>query len=267
MTSTTRTAETLYIAPASDPTNIWAAGDAKLNTFTDGNAAVDAAVNLDETCPLDGDDEWVVCYRPSLGGRVFTGGDAIARYYTDNPVTLEPNGWTTLPCGGAVLCDNGRPIRVSDSGREVTEKEIVYDLRALGWRLVVGEWSAASEEPDTTAAVTAEPIHITTDSTETECQYCGRTVRLGASESVAAESAWAARAAEHARTCEWVATRAHQLDTPSDERIRGLRTGAGEAGDLEQVELCDRALEGEAAAIAKCAMALRAGDAMVDEVA
>ena len=113
---------------------------------------------------------------------------------------------------------------------------------------------------ETTATAT-----ITTDSTETECQYCGRTVRLGASAAVSAESAWAARAAEHARHCEWVAARAHQLDTPSDERLRGLRAGAGEAGDLEQVELCDRALEGEAAAIARCAMALRDADAQRDD--
>lgn len=36
------------------------------------------------------------------------------------------------------------------------------------------------------------------------------------------------------------------------ERIDGLRTAAGSAGDAAQVEVCDRALAGDADAIASC---------------
>ena len=38
----------------------------------------------------------------------------------------------------------------------------------------------------------------------------------------------------------------------SVERINELRTAAGSAGDLEQVAMCDRALDGYARAIAEC---------------
>ena len=35
-------------------------------------------------------------------------------------------------------------------------------------------------------------------------------------------------------------------------RVEALRTEAGEAGDREQVALCDRALQGDAEALARC---------------
>lgn len=35
-------------------------------------------------------------------------------------------------------------------------------------------------------------------------------------------------------------------------RIEQLRTAAGQAGDVAQVEMCDRALEGDAQAVADC---------------
>ncbi len=40
--------------------------------------------------------------------------------------------------------------------------------------------------------------------------------------------------------------------TATDEEIMALRTEAGAAGDLEQVEICDRALAGDAEAMAEC---------------
>lgn len=48
-------------------------------------------------------------------------------------------------------------------------------------------------------------------------------------------------------------------DEITDEDIRGLRTGAGAAGDLEQVALCDRALGGDTAAREACAEAIADG--------
>jgi len=38
----------------------------------------------------------------------------------------------------------------------------------------------------------------------------------------------------------------------SREQVRALRTEAAEAGDLEQVAVCDRALEGDSDAILEC---------------
>lgn len=59
---------------------------------------------------------------------------------------------------------------------------------------------------------------------------------------------------EHARAwgLRWMAT---------DEQIRTLSTEAGEAGDLEQVALCDNALAGDDEARAECAKAIRAASA------
>ena len=42
----------------------------------------------------------------------------------------------------------------------------------------------------------------------------------------------------------------------TDEEIELLRDHAGEAGDLEQVELCDRALDGDQRARGKCVDAI-----------
>ncbi len=98
--------------------------------------------------------------------------------------------------------------------------------------------------------------------TETECAYCGRSVRACAQVPDVASFDWRAMAAEHSVTCEWIATRAHRLDTPSDAVLEALRAEAAAAGDDKQVELCERALEGEATAVALCARALRAAAAM-----
>ena len=47
--------------------------------------------------------------------------------------------------------------------------------------------------------------------------------------------------------------RQEAMMTITTEQIRGLRNGAGEAGDLEQVAICDRALAGDTEAITICA--------------
>lgn len=52
--------------------------------------------------------------------------------------------------------------------------------------------------------------------------------------------------------------------TTTTTAIEQLRTEAGEAGDLAQVALCDRALAGEAAAIAECLAVIAAAAAMDD---
>ena len=43
------------------------------------------------------------------------------------------------------------------------------------------------------------------------------------------------------------------IETITDEQIKQLRNEAGTAGDRKQVELCDRALQGDGAARRKCA--------------
>jgi hypothetical protein len=40
--------------------------------------------------------------------------------------------------------------------------------------------------------------------------------------------------------------------TLTDAQLEALKTEAGEAGDLEQVAICDRALDGDADALAEC---------------
>lgn len=67
---------------------------------------------------------------------------------------LLPSGWVDLPCGGRVLLRQGRPVRVSDRGRDdVTEEQILRDVAVLGWpRLSLGEWSVGDER-DATAEV------------------------------------------------------------------------------------------------------------------
>jgi hypothetical protein len=64
--------ETLYIAPRSRPADRDAAtGDWTTNSFDSYAEAEKAASSMDETCPLDGaDDWWVVCFR----GRASAGG-------------------------------------------------------------------------------------------------------------------------------------------------------------------------------------------------
>jgi hypothetical protein len=42
-------------------------------------------------------------------------------------------------------------------------------------------------------------------------------------------------------------------ETVTTEQIKALHTEAGAAGDLDQVRVCDAALEGDEAAVAKCA--------------
>jgi len=54
------------------------------------------------------------------------------------------------------------------------------------------------------------------------------------------------------------------MDELADEQIRDLQREAGEAGDLAQVAICDRALEGDEAARAECARVIRAARAQRD---
>ena len=49
--------------------------------------------------------------------------------------------------------------------------------------------------------------------------------------------------------------------TPTTEQIEALRNEAGEAGDMAQVAICDRALDGDESAIAAC------GDVIADAAA
>lgn len=55
-----------------------------------------------------------------------------------------------------------------------------------------------------------------------------------------------------------------EAPTVTDEQIEALEREAGEAGDLEQAQLCRRALDGDAAARAECASAIHDAQAMAD---
>ena len=48
--------------------------------------------------------------------------------------------------------------------------------------------------------------------------------------------------------------------TITDSQIRALRSEAGAAGDMDQVSLCDEALDGDEGAREKCADALKSVD-------
>lgn len=54
------------------------------------------------------------------------------------------------------------------------------------------------------------------------------------------------------------------MSAPTRAQLRALRAEAGEAGDLEQVRLCDRALDGDAKALKKCAAALADAEAQAE---
>ncbi|HEU4727710.1 MAG TPA: hypothetical protein VFT22_07470 [Kofleriaceae bacterium] len=51
-------------------------------------------------------------------------------------------------------------------------------------------------------------------------------------------------------------------DTVTDQQLRKLRDNAGEAGDLEQVALCNAALDGDAKSRQACADAINNARAM-----
>lgn len=51
---------------------------------------------------------------------------------------------------------------------------------------------------------------------------------------------------------------------PTTDQIKALRSEAGVAGDSRQVELCDRALRGDLAALAACARAIAAARAAAE---
>lgn len=111
--------------------------------------------------------------------------DALAKHAGEVPLmelvrapVLVAKAWNTLPCGGAVLTDDvGTPIRVSDGFKidggdiqsddpwaRVTPAEIVSDMVDIGWRVTLGEWSTAAEEPDATAPVqSAEKLWLLPD--------------------------------------------------------------------------------------------------------
>lgn len=50
----------------------------------------------------------------------------------------------------------------------------------------------------------------------------------------------------------------------TDEQIERLEQEAGNAGDLEQAQLCRRALDGDTAARAECERVIRDAQAMAD---
>ncbi len=51
------------------------------------------------------------------------------------------------------------------------------------------------------------------------------------------------------------------IDTITDDQIRTLSDEAGAHGDLEMVAICQRALEGDAAAIAECVRVIASAEA------
>lgn len=51
----------------------------------------------------------------------------------------------------------------------------------------------------------------------------------------------------------------------TEQQISNLRDEAGQAGDLAQVALCDRALDGDDAAIAECARAISEAQAQAQD--
>jgi len=72
----------------------------------------------------------------------------------------DPDGWRTLPCGGAVLVEGGEPVRLSDGATAETEDSERPDgalilqeaSELLGYPVeIVGEWQGAQGEPDATA--------------------------------------------------------------------------------------------------------------------
>lgn len=50
--------------------------------------------------------------------------------------------------------------------------------------------------------------------------------------------------------------------TITTDQIQSLRTEAGQAGDLDQVAICDRALDGDADAITECERVIEAARSM-----
>ena len=104
------------------------------------------------------------------------------------------DGWTDLPCGGRVLVQQGRPVRVSDDGRdEVTDAQIATDLNALGWSVSIGQWSVGDER-DASAPVEVRPNTTTyswsTDAASGELQA---TSVEAAVDALVARGEWAAR--------------------------------------------------------------------------
>jgi len=87
------------------------------------------------------------------------------------------------------------------------------------------------------------------------CDRCGRTARYD-------ERAEDPEAITHDETGHGLVCVA---DCPSDAEIQGLRGAAGQAGDLEQVAICDRALGGDEAARTECAQVIADARAMEDE--
>lgn len=55
------------------------------------------------------------------------------------------------------------------------------------------------------------------------------------------------------------------IDTLTDDQIRTLSTEAAVAGDMEQVQICDRALDGDEAARRECVRVIRSAEAMAAE--
>ncbi|KKN27813.1 hypothetical protein LCGC14_0860760 [marine sediment metagenome] len=66
--------------------------------------------------------------------------------------------WIDLPTsGGAVLVEQGHPVRISDGGQRSDDQELLTDAieitgLALEW-VPCSEWSAAAGEPDLTRPI------------------------------------------------------------------------------------------------------------------
>ncbi len=57
------------------------------------------------------------------------------------------------------------------------------------------------------------------------------------------------------------------IDTITTEQIEALSFEAGCAGDTEMVAICERAIDGEEAAIKECVKAIREAEAMFEGMA
>ena len=85
--------------------------------------------------------------------------------------TERRHGWHDLPCGAAILYEDGYPIRVSDAarwGEDIWERidalTILQEVQDfVGYTVYLGSWSGAAGEPDATAPV---EVHVYVDSSD-----------------------------------------------------------------------------------------------------
>ncbi len=102
--------------------------------------------------------------------------------------------------------------------------------------------------------------HLHPDTTMTGCAYVGAYYRVGdvLPDLVRRYLSLASRPTDaHARTL--------LSGLITEAQIEALRQEAGEAGDTEQVAICDRAQEGDEDALTECSRVISAARAMLDE--